>query len=81
VLSADLAHAEASFADQGRGRGEHFTWLEAGLMSQNLYLWAAARNLATALIAGLDGSRIGSGAGSLDGHSVLGLLPVGNGAE
>src|SRR5699024_258243 len=53
MLSADHRRAEASFAELGPGKGEHFAWLEAGLLAQNLYLWAGATGLGTVFIGGL----------------------------
>ena len=77
VLSADLTAADEYFAELGSGQGDRFAWLEAGLITQNAYLWAAAVDLGVAFIGGLEQAGL-AGAGVVpDGENVLGLLPVG----
>ena len=78
VLSADLAAANDHFAELGLGQGDRFAWLEAGLITQNAYLWAAATGRGTGFIGGLDqAGRAGAAPVVPDGEQVLGLLPVG----
>ena len=78
VLSADLAAADEFFAELGPGKGERFAWLEAGLITQNAYLWAVATGWGTVFIGGLDQAALPGVAPVLpDGEQVLGLLPVG----
>lgn len=78
IFSADLAVLEDHFADQGRGRGTGFAWLETGMLSQNVYLWAASRGLGTCFVGGLRAG-IEQHAHTLapDKHTVLGLQPIG----
>ena len=80
VLTADIRAADARFAELGPGQGDRFAWLEAGLITQNAYLWAAAVGRGVALIGGLDRAAFAREAGSVlpAGHTVLGLLPVGD---
>lgn len=79
VLSADLDAADEFFVELGPGRGERFAWLEAGLITQNAYLWAAAEGVGTAFIGGLDQAGLPAAARAVvpATHTVLGLLPVG----
>lgn len=79
VLSADMDAANDCFAELGPRQGEQFAWLEAGLITQNAYLWAAATGLGTVFIGGLDQAALpGLSAGIVPtGEQVLGLLPVG----
>lgn len=79
LLSADPAAAADHFGELGPGQGERFAWLEAGLIAQNLYLWAAAAGLGTVFIGGLDAPAVARAAHPLlpAGESVLGLLPLG----
>ncbi len=82
LLSADLSSATEHFAEQpplGR-RGERYAWLEAGHISQNLYLRATEMGLGVALVAGLDDDallrhqpRVVPG-----GHHPLGLIAIGH---
>ena len=83
LLSADLAAARERFPDQPPEHGERFVWIEVGHAAQNLYLWAAAHNVGTALIAGLDDARaVESCRGILPiGHQLLGVLPFGEPVE
>lgn len=78
VLSADLNAANDYFAELSPGKGERFAWLEAGLITQNAYLWAATTGLGTAFIGGLDQAGLARVAPVVpEGEQVLGLLPVG----
>lgn len=79
ILSADLAAADRAFRDQGVGRGERFCWLEAGLITQNIYLWAAATGLGTVFIGGVDYTTTHATTSRWlpPGHSVVGILPLG----
>lgn len=83
VLSAQLDAADDYFAELGPGQGERFAWLEAGLITQNAYLWAAATGWGTVFIGGLDQAGLDQaglpGVAPLvpGGEQVLGLLPVG----
>lgn len=78
VLSADLARADDYFAELGPGQGERFAWLEAGLITQNAYLWSAATGWGTVFIGGLDQAGLPGVAPLVPGgEQVLGLLPVG----
>lgn len=79
VFTADLPDVERHFAEQGPGRGTGFAWLETGLLSQNIYLWAAAHDVGTCFIGGIRPL----GHGQLDqqlvpeGHTLLGVQPIG----
>lgn len=78
ALSAGVGAANDFFAELGAGQGERFAWLEAGLITQNVYLWAAATGWGTAFIGGLDQGMLPGAAPAVpDGEQVLGLLPVG----
>ncbi len=79
VLSADLTGANHYFAELGAVQGERFAWLEAGLITQNAYLWAAATGWGTAFIGGLNQAALPGVAEQVvpGGEHVLGLLPVG----
>lgn len=78
ILSADLAAANRAFDAQRAGRGERFCWLEAGLLTQNIYLWVAANGLGTAFLGGLDPTKTQGATASWlpSSHSVLGILPA-----
>lgn len=85
LLSGDLAAAARHFADQppqGR-RGERYVWLEAGHASQNVYLQAAASELAAVLVAGFDDDRLRQLAPTVvpAGEHPLALLGVGHHAD
>lgn len=83
LLSADLAAANGVFEAQGMGRGERFCWFEAGLLAQNIYLWAAENVLGTVFLGGLDSQKMQTAAKDLvpHSHTVLGLLPIGYPAD
>jgi SagB-type dehydrogenase family enzyme len=60
LLSGDMEAATQHFADQppqGR-RGQRYVWLEAGHVSQNIYLQAAEADLGAVLVAGFDDDRL-----------------------
>lgn len=79
MLCADHAAANESFQELGSRHGERFAWVEAGLIAQNLYLWAAGAELGTVFVGGLDEPAISRVARDLvaNGEEVLGLMPVG----
>ena len=79
ALSADLVGARERFPDQPPEHGERFVWIEVGHAAQNLYLWAAARGIGTALIAGLDDGRAWELCEPVlpPRHRLLGVLPLG----
>jgi len=78
LLSADLRGAAGHFADQPRDHVERFVWLEAGHVSQNVYLWAAENGLGTVLVAGFDDDRAHeAGAVIPDQHRLLALMGLG----
>lgn len=82
LLTADLAAANAHFAEQpplGR-RGERYVWLEAGHISQNIYLRATELGLGAALVAGLDDEALLAHEPRVvpAGHHPLGLIAVGH---
>ena len=82
LLSADLSAANEHFADQpplGR-RGERYAWLEAGHISQNVYLRATEMGLGVAFVAGLDDDALLRHEPPVvpDGHHPLGLIAVGH---
>ncbi|WP_120004989.1 SagB/ThcOx family dehydrogenase [Nesterenkonia muleiensis] len=83
MLSADLDAANRAFESQGTGRGERFCWFEAGLVAQNIYLWAAEKGLGTVFLGGLDHFRIEAATQRLipPSHTVLGMLPIGRPTE
>ncbi|MGC0251483.1 nitroreductase family protein [Pseudactinotalea sp. Z1748] len=83
LLSTHTEHAEGYFAELGGGQGERFAWLEAGLIAQNLYLWASATGHGTVFIGGLDAPAMADAAAPLlpTGHTVLGIMPLGHLAE
>lgn len=82
LLSADLDAARAHFAEQPpRGRrGERYVWLEAGHLSQNVYLRATELGLGAALVAGLDDETLLAHTPSIvpAGHHPLGLIALGH---
>lgn len=80
ILSADLAAANCAFDTQQAGCGERFCWLEAGLLTQNVYLWAADNGLGTVFLGGLDPAKTQAATASWlpSSHSVLGILPIGH---
>lgn len=82
LLSGNFAAANEAFSAQepeAPGRGERFCWLEAGLLVQNIYLWAAENALGTVFLGGLDLAKVQFTAERLipRSHTVLGLLPIG----
>ncbi|TDE94294.1 SagB/ThcOx family dehydrogenase [Occultella glacieicola] len=79
VIGADLGAAARDFADQPPDRGERYVWLEAGHLSQNLYLQAAEEELGAALVAGVDDERLREAAHDAlpEGHLPLALFAVG----
>lgn len=79
LLAADVDAANDAFAEQGPGRGERFCWIEAGLIAQNVHLWAAERGLGTVFLGGLDHVAMEAATGTLlpSSHTVLGMLPIG----
>lgn len=79
MLSTDVAAANDAFEAQGPGRGERFCWFEAGLIAQNIYLWAAENAIGTVFLGGVDSDRMQSAAQRLipSRHTVLGVLPLG----
>ncbi|WP_157691337.1 SagB/ThcOx family dehydrogenase [Brevibacterium sandarakinum] len=82
LLSADLAAANDSFATQEAGRGERYCWFEAGLIAQNVYLWAAENALGTVFLGGLDSVKIQAAARLVPpSHTILGIHPLGHPAE
>lgn len=83
ILSADLAAANRAFVAQQAGRGERFCWLKAGLLTQNIYLWAADNGLGTVFVGGLDPTKTQAVTASWlpSSHSVLGILPIGHPAR
>ncbi|MGC0274083.1 nitroreductase family protein [Pseudactinotalea sp. Z1739] len=83
LLSTRAEHADGYFAELGPGQGERFAWLEAGLIAQNLYLWASATGHGTVFIGGLDRPAMADAAAPLlpAGHTVLGIMPLGHLAE
>ncbi|MFC7402972.1 SagB/ThcOx family dehydrogenase [Citricoccus sp. GCM10030269] len=60
VVTADLDVLNTHFADQPPHglRGERYAWLEAGHISQSIYLAATDLDLAVVLIAGFDDDRL-----------------------
>ncbi|MEU3271188.1 nitroreductase family protein [Saccharomonospora sp. NPDC006951] len=83
LLSADLAAANEAFAAQETGRGERFCWFEAGLVAQNVYLWAAGNALGTVFLGGLDSAAVAMVTRGLvpPGQTVLGMVPIGHPAQ
>lgn len=83
LLSTHAEHADGYFAELGPGQGERFAWLEAGLIAQNLYLWASATGHGTVFIGGLDAPAMADAAAPLlpTGHTALGIMPLGHLAE
>ncbi|GAA1490561.1 SagB/ThcOx family dehydrogenase [Brachybacterium sacelli] len=83
LLSVDLAAANDAFEAQEAGRGERFCWFEAGLIAQNVYLWAAENTLGTVFLGGLDSVETSTVAWRLvpPSHTMLGILPLGHPAE
>lgn len=83
ILSADLTAADRAFEEQRAGRGERFCWLEAGLLTQNIYLWAADNGLGTVFLGGLDPTTTQTATAHWlpASHSILGILPIGHPAE
>ena len=82
LLTADIAAANEHFAEQpplGR-RGERYVWLEAGHISQNVYLRATELGLGVALVAGLDDEALLAREPAVvpSGHDPLGLIAVGH---
>lgn len=80
ILSADLTAANRAFDTQQSGRGERFCWLEAGLITQNIYLWAADNGLGTVFLGGLDPTKTQAATAHWlsASHSILGILPIGH---
>ena len=78
LLSADLRGVAGHFADQPRDHVERFVWLEAGHVSQNVYLWAAENGFGTVLVAGLDDARTPEADAVVPGgHLLLALMGLG----
>ena len=82
LLTADLAAANAHFAEQPpHGRtGERYVWLEAGHISQNVYLLCTDLGLGVAFVAGLDDEALLAHEPRVvpAGHHPLGLIAVGH---
>lgn len=83
LLSADLAAANDAFKAQGPSKGERFCWFEAGLLVQNIYLWAAENALGTVFLGSLDLQKMQTAAKDLvpPSRTVPGLLPIGYPAD
>ncbi len=79
MLSSDIERADKHFEELPPGQGERFAWLEAGLITQNVYLWTAATGLGTVFVGGLDGTAAARMASALcnEGETLLGLMPIG----
>ena len=82
LLTADIGSANEHFAEQPpRGRrGERYVWLEAGHISQNIYLRATEIGLGAALVAGLQDDAMISAVPPIVpvGHHPLGLIALGH---
>ena len=83
LLSADLAAANDAFEVQEKGRGERFCWFEAGLITQNIHLWAAENSLGTVFLGGLDSTETHAATRRFlpSTHTVLGMVPLGRPAD
>lgn len=84
LLSADLTSADAAFAALQPGKGTQFCYLEAGLVTQNVHLWAAENSLGTVFLGGLRTEVVENPemrALIPEAHSVLGILPLGYPAD
>ncbi len=82
LLSASIESVKGHFADQpplGR-RGERYVWLEAGHLSQNLYLAATSLGLGTTLVAGFDDTALAALHPPVlpPGEDPLAILPLGH---
>lgn len=85
LITAEVDVLNEDFAEQpplGR-RGERYAWLEAGHVSQNLYLAAADLDLAAVLVAGFDDDALADCARSLlpslpRGSRAMGIVAIGN---
>ncbi|MBZ2196552.1 nitroreductase family protein [Occultella gossypii] len=82
VIGADLDASARHFADQSPAgdRGARYVWLEAGHVSQDLYLQATEDGLGAALVAGVDDDRLHAAADGVlpGGHRPLVLFTVGS---
>ena len=81
ILTADVAAANKAFSDLGSDRGMQFCWFEAGLITQNVYLWAADKSLGTVFLGGLrtEATTAPEARALLpDSHTMLGILPIGH---
>ncbi len=83
VLSTDFENARTEFADQwpyGQ-RGERYAWLEAGHISQNVYLACAELGVGVTFVGGVDermlGERDGRSVVLPPEHELLGMLTLG----
>lgn len=79
LLTADLDAAHVRFDDLPEGSGERFVWLEAGLLTQNVYLSATEQGLGTCIIAGFEDDVMTTACRDLipKRHGVLGILALG----
>ena len=82
LLSADMTAADEEFGWQSNGRGGRFIAMEVGLIAQTVHLAAAAIDLGTVLIAGIQ-----SGAARRlpdnvvpPGEELVAVMPLGRGA-
>lgn len=82
VLGGDMANAMTHFADQPPygERGRRYVWLEAGCSAQNVYLYAAERELGAALVGGFDDDALSSLKPALlpESHEPLALIGIGH---
>jgi SagB-type dehydrogenase family enzyme len=58
-------------------RAERYVLLEAGAVTENVYLQAAALGLATVLVGSFDDARLSTALSLADGQLPLGLMPLG----
>ncbi len=78
VVTVELSVLQIHFHDQppvGQ-RGDRYAWMEAGHISQSIYLAAAELNLRTVLIAGFDDDRLSATVASLFPSMPAGSTPV-----
>lgn len=82
LLATTLSTGPARSRPYGSAHGR-FCWLEAGLLTQNIYLWAADNGLGTVFVGGLDPTKTQAVTASWlpSSHSVLGILPIGHPAR
>lgn len=83
MLSADFEKVNAEFAEQwpyGR-RGERYAWLEAGHISQNVYLACAELGVGVTFVGGVDERLLPQAISNIallpHNHELLGLMPLG----